>query len=220
MKNGLKLLALTLAFVAYGAFAEDKLPQTDGKLDLVEHTELRAVYMLPGASLAKYDKVILVDCYVAFTKNYRMNREFGAMQITDQQMLTVKKNLAEGFKQEFTKELEKKGYSVVPDSAAASDVLIVRPAIINLDPQAPDPMGNVNNATTYSASAGSMTLYAELYDSVTSELLAKVIDPETDQGFGGEMMQQNTVMNKLAADRIINKWANALAGHLDHVIKN
>jgi hypothetical protein len=140
--------------------------------------------------------------------------------VTPQMMQTVKKNMAAEFKKEFTKELEKKGYPVVPDTDVANDVLIVRPAIINLDPTAPDPMGDIGNSETYASSAGSMTLFAELYDSATSQLIAKVIDPETDQGFGGEAMQQNQVMNKLAADRIINKWANALAAQMDHVVKN
>ena len=100
----------------------------------------------------------------------------------------------------------------------AADVLIVRPAIINLDPQAPDPMGTIGDSSTFSASAGSLTLYAELYDAHTSQLLAKVIDPEADQGFGGQMMRQSEATNKLALDRIVNKWADALAEHMKHTM--
>jgi hypothetical protein len=34
-------------------------------------------------------------------------------------------------------------------------------------------------------SAGSMTLYLELWDSMTNTILARVMDAQTDQGLGG-----------------------------------
>jgi hypothetical protein len=60
-----------------------------------------------------------------------------------------------------------------------------------------------------------MTLYMELYDSATSELLARVIDPREDPGVMAG--PANRVTNKAAADRIISRWANLLATHLSEV---
>jgi hypothetical protein len=54
-------------------------------------------------------------------------------------------------------------------------VLIVRSAIINLDVEAPDTMQAGMNGTV-AASAGQMTLYAELYDSVSNQMIGKVMD--------------------------------------------
>jgi len=221
MKKGLTILALSLAVIAGGALAKDEPPQVDSNgLHLVEHSKLRLVYKLPDATFSQYDKVILVDCYVAFKKDWAQDRAFDAIRVTPEQIKTVKTRVATEFKKEFTKELEKRGYQVVPDTDAAKDVLIVRPAIINLDPQAPDPMGSIGDSSTFSDSAGSLTLFAELYDSVTSQMIAKVIDPEADQGFGGQMMRQSEATNKLALDRIVNKWANALADHMSHTAKD
>jgi hypothetical protein len=71
--------------------------------------------------------------------------------------------------------------------------------------------------TTIAASAGQMTLYAELYDSVSNQLIGKVMDPEADRGFGGQIM--NRVTNTAAEDRIVRRWADVLAGHL-HAVKS
>ena len=69
MTVGTALLSILLAT---GTVAGDALPgkTTDG-LVLMKHTKLRAVYMKPGANLDEYDKVFLVDCYVAFKKNWQ-----------------------------------------------------------------------------------------------------------------------------------------------------
>jgi hypothetical protein len=52
---------------------------------------------------------------------------------------------------------------------------------------------------TITASAGQMTLYAEFYDSVSNQLIGRVVDPETVRGFGDQFMAQNRVTNKLAS---------------------
>ena len=65
-----------------------------------------------------------------------------------------------------------------------------------------------------------MTLYAELYDSVSSQLIGRVVDPQADHGYGGTFMAQNRVTNKQAEDRIVKGWADKLAAHLHHVTTN
>jgi hypothetical protein len=50
-------------------------------------------------------------------------------------------------------------------------------------------------------------------------MIGKVIDPEADQGFGGQFVAQNRVTNKAAEDRIVKRWADVLAKHL-HAVKN
>jgi len=65
------------------------------------------------------------------------------------------------------------------------------------------------------ASAGQMTLYVELYDSVTNTLLPRVIDPEADnRGLAGVA---SSVTNKVAADQILRRWADTLRKHLEAV---
>jgi hypothetical protein len=72
-------------------------------------------------------------------------------------------------------------------------------------------------SSNWVSSAGEMTLYMELYDSATSELLARVIDPEADRSMGA--MAANRVTNTAAADRIISRWAELLSNHLGDIKK-
>ena len=91
-------------------------------------------------------------------------------------------------------------------------VLVLRPAIINLDVEAPDTM-QPGMTRTFSASAGQATLFLELYDSVTSELLARIYDAEEVDGMGF-INVRNGVTNRADADRMLKKWADLLGTHL------
>lgn len=213
-------LALALLLVAAGAAANDKPPEVDAHgLHLVHNSELRLVYQLPGSDLSQYDRVILVDAYVAFKKDWKREHNDGMSRVTNQEMEKIKARVAEEFRSAFTEELEKQGFPVVDQTATGDDVLIVRPAIINLDIAAPDPMHQINNMRTVAPSAGQMTLYAEIYDSVSSQMIAKVMDPQADRGFGGTMMAQNRATNKLAEDRIVKHWADVLAKRMKDTAK-
>jgi hypothetical protein len=209
-----------LALTALSAWARDKPPEVDSNgLHLVHHSDLRIVYQLPGTDFSQFDTVILVDAYVAFRKHWQRDQnETDPFRVSKRDVEDIKKRVAEEFHKAFAAELEKKGIPVVATTETGPGVLIVRPAIINLDVEAPDTMQPGMN-TTIAASAGQMTLYAELYDSVSSQLIGKVMDPEADQGFGGQFMAQNRVTNTQAEDRIVKRWADVLAKHL-HAVKN
>jgi hypothetical protein len=93
------------------------------------------------------------------------------------------------------------------------DVLLLRPAIINLYIEAPDVRSGFSRVIV--DSAGQMTLYMELYDSATSTLLARVVDPQADDKAFAQVANRAT--NKVAADRIIKNWASLLSAHLSDV---
>jgi hypothetical protein len=59
-----------------------------------------------------------------------------------------------------------------------------------------------------------MTLYMELYDSLTSDIIARIIDPESGQG-SGMIEWRNEVTNTAEADRILRNWADILRRQLD-----
>ena len=215
----ISLLALGLSLVmlaAPWAKAADELPATtpDG-LELLSGTKVRAAYAKPGATLEAYTKVALVDCYVAFRKNwerdYNRDASFGR-RVDARDMERIKAALAEEFRKVFTDELVKGGYEVVDQTG--EDVLHVRPALVDLDVNAPD-LQSADLSRTYVTSAGSMTLYMELYDSVTGDIIAKVLDPQvSDRGF---RFEANRMTNKTEADRILRKWAGLLRSHLGTV---
>jgi hypothetical protein len=200
------------------AWAKDKLPEVskDG-LHLMKHTKVRVAYAKPGLNLEKYTKVKILDCFVQFKKNWERDYNLDEVglegRVTDKDMDGIKKRLAADFNKTFTKVLTKSGHPVVDETG--DDVLLLRPAIINLDVAAPD-LRTAGFQRTYVASAGEMTLYLELYDSATNTLLARVIDPEAG-GNGGIAMQANRVTNTAEATRIMDRWAKLLSDHLGDV---
>lgn len=213
------ILVLSLAFGLFGiagpVLSKDELPDTttDG-LKRVDSKVVDALYIQDGATLAPYKRVYLVDCAVAFRKDwerdYNRNAADLSRRVSEKDMQRIQTQLAEEFKKEFTKTLEKAGYAITTD--LASDVLIVRPAIVNLDPTAPD-LQTAGISYTVVQSAGAMTLYAELYDGGTNAKIALVMDGQADPD--GFAERANRVTNKAAADRILRHWADRLAKGLD-----
>jgi len=211
---------LAVAMLAFslcsGVMAENQLPavSSDG-LHLVPHSKVYALYVKPGiTSLSEYTEVKILDCFVQFEANYQRNYNMNEMglegQMTTLEMDNITKKLSAEFNKVFTEEMVKNGHPVV--DTTGPNVLLLRPAIINLDVTAPDMM-TAGMEANFVASAGQMTLYLELYDSATSTLLARVIDPEAGQE-GGIGMMANSVTNTMEADQILRHWADLLISHL------
>lgn len=211
------LASLAVAHSPAVSAADPFPPVSPEGLVLQKDTTLRAVYLKPGFTLAPYKRVAILDCFVQFAPNFQRNYNEDQPglegQITAKDMTKITTELSAEFKQVFTQELQANGGFPVVDFAAP-DVLVLRPAIINLVVSAPDLMTPDMSATVV-ASAGQMTLYLELYDSVTNTLLARVIDPEADDSPIAQAA--NAVTNKMAADRILRRWADILRKHLDAV---
>ena len=208
---GALFLAMTTALPA-----SDKLPEVskDG-LHLMKNTKARAVYVKPGASLGKYTKVKMLDCFVDFKKNWERDYNLDEVglggKVTDKDAVQIKNRLAAEFKKIFADELQTKGgYQIVDD--IGPDTLLIRPAIINLDVSAVDTHRSIM-VDTLVASAGEMTLFMELYDSATSTLLARVVDPQAGQE-GAMARRASSGTNREQADEILRRWADLLRSHL------
>ncbi len=216
----MKKLLIILSFILLGtlsvtAIAKDKkeLPEytVEGLKRIENPKNLAIVYAEPGADLSQYDRVYLVEPYVAFKKNWQRDQNRGTIKVRTSDMDRIKVNVKELFMEVFTEELEKGGYELANERA--EDVLIVKPAIIDLDVNAPDIM-SAGRSNTYTDHAGSMTLYLELYDSETDDLLAKALDPKADRR-AGFMQWQTGPANRAAAKRMMQPWAEALRKGLD-----
>ncbi len=212
-RRTLRVTWITLVVLTAAACATPTpVPEvTSDGLQLVKHSKVARLYTRPGANLAPYDSVMLLDCFVAFEKHWREDHWDQAQRVTPKDMDEIKKELSLEFAKVFSKELEKGGYAIVDEPAA--NVLLVRPALIDLVINAPDTMDAIDEQT-FAASAGSMTLYAELYDSHTSALIARVMDRRAATQ-GGAIMWQNGVTNKAAADQLLRHWARLLRERLD-----
>jgi len=181
-------------------------------LQLVEDSNLALVYAQPGIDWGRYSKIYLDDPYIAFKENWQrdQNRDKPGW-ITDDDMSKIQIELSSLFDDVFSETLLEGGYELVFDTG--EDVLLIRPSIIGLDIIAPE-NNSPGTSTTYSESAGEMTLYLELYDSVSGETLAKALDRQVDRQTG-YFEWQNGVTNRAAANRILKVWANVLKEGLD-----
>ncbi len=213
------VMAMAMTSTVY-AKDKEKLPEVskDG-LHLLKNTKVRVAYAKPGVNLDQYTKVKILDCYVQFKKNWKKDYNLNEVgldgRVQDKDMVVIKQRLAAEFKKIFTKELQTKGgYQVVDD--VGPEVLLIRPAIVNLDVAAPDLVTYAGFKRVFVNSPGQMTLFMELYDSATSELLVRVIDPQ-QSNWGGEASR---VSNKAAADQILRRWADLLRSHLGDVKQN
>ncbi len=190
---------------------------TEEGLHKLKDTNLGLVYADPDADLSTYDRVHLLEASVAFKKNWQrdQNRSY-AFKVKASDMERMKSGLAELFHDVFSEELAEGGYELTEETA--DDVLLIRPAIINLDVTAPD-VQSATRSYQYAESAGEMTLYVELYDAVTGALLAKAMDRKRDRD-RGYFQWQSRVTNTSAAKRILKSWAETLREALDeaHVV--
>jgi hypothetical protein len=210
------LLCLSLLFIApVPAPAEDALPETSPEgLVLQKSKSAQILYVRPGVNFSGYKRVAILDCPVTFQKNWQRDQDRSGQRVTQAEMDRIKSELSAEFLRVFTDELQTKGgYEIV--TTGADDVLVLRPAIMDLDVTAPDTM-EPGRSFTLSGSAGAMTLYLEVYDSVTSQILARAVDREAGRNAGG-FQWQNGISNKMEADRILRRWAQALRKRLDEV---
>jgi len=154
-------------------------PTSPEGLTLMDHSRSRvnAIYLREGADLSTYDQVQLLDPQVAFKVGWqeRVNQQQRIGQISDQDMDKMAAKGKELLIMEFTRALESGGYKIV--GRAGPNVLGLKAYLRELDVYAPNP-NNMENpySQTYTRGGGDATLTLEIYDSMTGQLLARVID--------------------------------------------
>lgn len=207
------LLLLTSAVAASPAWAKKDLPAINEEgMELVKDSELATVYADPGADLGIYKRIQLEDATVAFRKNWKRDQNRGySLKVRDSDMKRIVEDVATVFREVFTKELEDGGYVLTEEMG--EDVLVVKPAIVDLDVVAPD-VRSASRTMNYSESAGEMTLNLELFDSVTGDKIVKATDRKRDYEHG-YMEWRTSVSNRADARRMMGSWAKALRSALD-----
>jgi hypothetical protein len=208
---------LALALVASGAFAAkpselDETMSHDG-LQKVTVKGIQFAYARPGATLAGYDRVQIEPVQVAFHKNWDPTRTGSRIKLGKEERENIRSGVAAAVQEEFVGELQNKSsYKVVNESGP--DVLRVRVNIVDLYVNAPDTQSR-GMSRTYTVSAGQMTLFAELFDSESGQLLARVIDKR--EARDNQIYQlSNSVVNRGEVQDVASSWARILRTGLDN----
>ena len=213
-----KLAALfftAIAFVGVSTFSvqSDDAPEVshDG-LHLVTDSDVAILYVKPEADFSSYEKVLMLEAYVAFKKNWERNTKVAGRRIPKKDIAKIKVGAAELLYESFKEELgDEGGYEFVTE--ADDNVMILRPALIDLEITAPD-INSPGRVTQYVASAGAATLYLELFDSVSGEIMARIIDRRRMQDYGYARWA-NSVTNRADATRMFKRWADLLRQGMD-----
>jgi hypothetical protein len=212
------ILAATFLFngTAMAASKQDVPETTPEGLKLVKNEKHRLVYLADDVDFGVYSKVYIVDAAVAFAKNWqrdynRQERDL-SRKVSDKDVERIKNSLSAEFKKVFTQTMIDNGLEVVTE--LGPDVVVLRPAIINLVVNAPDIQGTTRSYT-FTADAGQMTLYLEVYDGVSGALLAEVMDAKSARRTGPNMSYSTRTTNIQEADRMLKSWANEIAGHFN-----
>ena len=213
-----RVAAACAAFFVAGAVHSATREQLEAALShdglqKVKVKDVDAAYTRPGASLKGYTKVMLDPVEVQFSKSWDPNKTGSMFKVSAAEREEIRKGVGEIVREEFAKQLQAKdGYQVV--KAAGPDVLRAKASIVNLYVNAPDTGGAPGRSRTYTASAGEMTLYLELYDSESGQILARIVDRRESRSVA-PMMIANRVTNTGEAHDIAATWARILRKHMD-----
>jgi hypothetical protein len=201
-------LAIALGVVEGTAAIAAPPPATWDGLVLVESQQLDRVYLLPGADMKSFTKVMLDPTEVAFRENWI--RDFNRTSARSGRRLDqnradqIAKAVSTGMADTFAQAYRRAGYQVV--DAPGPDVLRVRTGVINLSITAPDTQ-SAGRSRTWSRSVGEATLFVEARDSQTNALLGRALDR---RAMGDSRLTlRNSVTNRSDFQALFNIWARA-----------
>jgi hypothetical protein len=211
-RSGLRTIfgAVLAAALCAACATESHVPDvTHDGLERISGSTMARAWKKPGADFSQYTHVALLDCEVAFKRNWKMNHP----SVRTRDMERIKKSLGDEFRKVFSDELEKGGYPIVAEPN--DNVLLIRPALIDLDVAAPD-TNSGGRSDSFTTSAGSMTLVVEFYDSASSEILARAIDRRNARNVGNVTWTTRGT-NTDSARRLLKRWADLLVEKLDEI---
>lgn len=201
-------------FLAGTSFAEEDADPFEN-LEQVEDSKVAAAFIDPNADFSVFNQVMVLDTFVAFRSGWERDQRRGTRsnRVSARDMETIKTRVSELFNSVLIEILEEDdGYEIVDEPDY--NVLLIRAAIIDLDVTVPDTM-SAGNTRTFTADSGAATLYIELYDSVSGQIIGRAIDRQAARSPGDIMRWTNRASNTADARRVFRNWANSLRSFLD-----
>lgn len=190
------------------ALAADEAPDNWDGLVEIKPKRVDAAYLLPGADFRPYRKLMLDPVEVAFKKdwekNYNRNAATASQRLTTEDVERIAAAARENFTEVFTEAYKNAGMELV--TTPGSDVLRVRPGVVNLYITAPDTM-TAGRSRTYTMESGEATLFLEVRDSTTGALLGRALDRRNTRN-SGSMQVSNSVTNLADFRALFKQWAD------------
>ncbi len=199
------LVVCALAGALAGCAADRKPEETtaDG-LVRVPSRAAGGVYRAPGAPFFQYKRFIIEPLTVDFIKDWQKTHK----EVSTREVQRMRDESRRNFLEEFADVLIKEGGYTLADAPAA-DVLLLAPALTELDVPAPE--NDTVETRSLSPRRPSMTLTGELRDSLTGKLVGRVIVIEPGERYGAnELRPANRVTNAHELRLVFGRWARML----------
>jgi hypothetical protein len=191
---------------------------TDG-LTITKSTRFTQIEIKKGITWSDYTRYRITPVEVSFRKNWQQDYNKDQMnltqQVTEKDMTEIRESIGKITFEELDKALQKKGLLTRTD-VDDSKTLLFKPKVINLDIYAPDVQGSQAGTMNYIRQAGKATLFLEVYDSVSGEILGRWVDTREDPD-RGYFDWANRVTNNERMRFVIRSWADRLVEGLGNL---
>jgi hypothetical protein len=192
---------------------------TNDGLTVMKSTGFTEMQIKSGITWAEYTKYQISPVEVSFRKNwkrdYNRDQKSLAAQVTDEDMARIKETMGKIVFEEFDKALQEKGGFIKADQAD-SNTLLFKPRIIDLDVYAPDVQNSSVISKSYIRQAGRATLFLEVFDAVSGEIIGRWIDTREDPD-RGYYDWANRITNAERARLVVNLWVKRLIEGLENL---
>lgn len=181
----------------------------------IEDPQAAFAYVDPNADFSVFKRVMILETPVAFRSNWQrdQNRESRRNRVSSRDMDRIKSDVSTLFNDVLAQRLAANdGYEIVTEPG--EDVLLVRAAIIDLDVTAPS-TSSPGRSASFISTSGAATLYIEMFDSLSGQILGRAADRRVVRGSMGGLSWGNRASNSADARRIFVGWADRLRAFLD-----
>lgn len=207
-------LCLLLPVPAIAAVDRQAYPtEAPAGLQEVDSNSFDVLYVKPGFQPGDYGKLIIEEPEVAMHDSWERQHRGDFNQ---RDLKHIESSTARILRKQFGEKLSARdGYTLVEsEDVKGKGVLRLKPSMIDLHLNAPDLLSEPARKETFVRSAGHATLYLDLYDAVTGELLLRVIDRDSAR-YNERLYEANRGTNNQDLRIMASRWATALRRHLD-----
>jgi hypothetical protein len=223
MRRVFSSLSTLVAFACFGCaqpppggiyYASGEGSVTPEGLHRVDWEAFGSTYVMPGADLQRYDKVLVQEVTVSYETPPRPARGTRGnidpnYALSDSAMEALKRH----YHDEFARVLGKSRHLSVTDSPGP-DVLLISGYIVDLKITAPPVAEQAWDERVYTASSGRMTLVLDVRDSESGAPLVRVGQTRAIEMRSGRVYESGSVGTSAAIREVFRSWAYGLRREL------
>ena len=205
---GLKLVAVLACGCAADPPPEETTP--DG-LVRVPARSVGGVYRAPDATFFQYHRIILEPPSISFAKDWTENHP----EVSAKELARIRAESVRLFREEFSRQFVKYGSYKFADEPAP-DVLLVVPALEDLDILVPEAGDGPGERTYLTMRPVTMKVTGDVRDATTGKLVGRVITYHPpEQNMNNELRAANRTTNAQELRRVFAEWSLLIREALD-----